>query len=269
MPRTPNGSLLGRLALTVVVLAGVFGFACGGDDNERTLTVFAAASLSDVFEEIGERFEAEQPGVRLRFSFGGSQRLRLQLEQGARADLFASANLEQIGRAQSGGLVENGRSFASNALALVVPADNPAGIATLRDLADGDVRLVIAGPSVPAGALTRSVLAELGLSEPGLADAVLAAVVSEEESVRRVLSKVELGEADAGFVYSTDALAAGDTVLRLPLEETGMRNGYLIATITNANEPELAALFRAFLNGEIAQSILAAAGFEMPSGGTP
>ena len=120
-----------------------------------------------------------------------------------------------------------------------------------------------------AGALTRSVLAELGISKPGLADAVLAAVVSEEESVRRVLSKVELGEADAGFVYSTDALAAGDAVLRLPLEETGMRNGYLIAITTNANEPELAALFRAFLNGEIAQSILAAAGFEMPSGGTP
>ena len=264
MRRTPSRPGASRLALITVVLTGAFALACGGGSSERTLTVFAAASLSDVFEEIGERFEAEQPSVRLRFSFGGSQRLRLQLEQGARADLFASANLEQIGRAQSGGLVENGRTFASNALALVVPADNPAGIATLGDLADGDVRLVIAGPSVPAGALTRSVLAELGV-----ADAVLAGVVSEEESVRRVLSKVELGEADAGFVYSTDALAAGDAVLRLPLEETGMRNGYLIAITTNAAEPELALRFRAFLNGEIAQSILVAAGFGMPSGGTP
>ncbi len=108
-----------------------------------------------------------------------------------------------------------------------------------------------------------------GCAELGVAYAVLAGVVSEEESVRRVLSKVELGEADAGFVYSTDALAAGDAVLRLPLEETGMRNGYLIAITTNAAEPELALRFRAFLNGEIAQSILVAAGFGMPSGGTP
>ena len=226
---TRNRPLASRVVLIAVVLAGVLAFACN-DNEERTLTVFAAASLSDVFEEIGQRFESEQPGVRLRISFGGSQRLRLQLEQGARADLFASANLEQIGRAQAGGLVENGRAFASNALALVVPAKNPAGLATLDDLANGDMRLVIAGPSVPAGALTRVVLTQLGL-----ADVVLAGVVSEEESVRRVLSKVQLGEADAGFVYSTDALAAGDAVLRLPLEETGMRTGYLIAITTNAS----------------------------------
>ena len=252
-----------RLALIAVLLAGAFALACGDDDG-RGLTVFAAASLSDAFEEIGERFEAEHAGARLRFSFGGSQRLRLQLEQGARADLFASANLEQIARARKAGLTGETTAFASNALALVVPADNPAGLGTLDDLARGDVRLVIAGAVVPAGALTRAVLVELGV-----ADAVLAAVVSEEESVRRVLSKVELGEADAGFVYSTDALAAGDAVRRLPLEETGMRNGYLIAVTSDANEPELAAKFVAFLQGEIAQSILAAAGFEPVSGGAP
>ena len=252
-----------RLAVIVVVLSGVLAFACG-DDDETTLTVFVAASLSDVFDEIGERFEADYPGVRLRFSFGGSQRLRLQLEQGARADLFASANLEQIARARKAGLTGDATPFATNTLALVVPADNPAGIATLDDLARGNVRLVIAGAGVPAGALTRAVLAELGVAE-----AVLAGVVSEEESVRRVLSKVELGEAGAGFVYSTDARAAGDAVRRLPLEETGMRNGYLIAITSDAAEPELAAQFVTFLQGEIGQSILAAAGFEMASGGRP
>ncbi len=260
---TPKGPLVSRLTLIAVVLAGVFTVACD-DDEERTLTVFAAASLSDVFEAIGTRFESEQRDVRVRFSFGGSQRLRLQLEQGAHADLFASANPEQIDHAHAGGLVEDGRTFASNALALVVPAANPAGIATLDDLTKAGVRLVVAGPTVPAGVLTRSVLAELGV-----VDGVLAGVVSEEESVRRVLAKVELGEADAGFVYSTGALAAGNAVLQIPLEETGMRNGYLIAITTDTDDPELADRFRAFLNTEVARSILSAAGFGVPDVGTP
>jgi len=241
------------LALMVVVAA------CGG--NDRRITVFAAASLADVFEEIADAFEADHPDVEVRLSFGGSQRLRLQLEQGAEADVFASANPEQIALAESQGLTTAPAvSFASNELVVVIPASNPAEISLLADLA-GDIRLVVAQESVPAGQLTREVLERLDLAE-----AVLDQVVSEEESVRRVLTKVVLSEADAGFVYRTDALSAGDAVITLEVDALDLsagdlRNDYRIATTVDAASPELAAEFVAFVQGSEARSILEAAGF--------
>ncbi len=237
----------------VLLVLAVVTAACGG--NDRTITVFAAASLTDVFEEIAAAFEAEHPDTELRFSFGGSQRLRLQLEQGAAADLFASANRAQVGLAESQGLTRPGVPFAANELVLVAPAGNPADLRGVENIVDG-VRLVVAGPSVPAGQLTREVLDRLGLAE-----AVLAQVVSEEESVRRVLTKVQLGEADAGFVYRTDAIAAGDGVLSFALQSDGLRNDYLIAVTSDASLPQAAQAFVDFLLSAVGQEILEAAGF--------
>lgn len=243
------------LLLAVMIVA----VACGG--NDRRITVFAAASLADVFEEIADAFEAEYPDVEVRLSFGGSQRLRLQLEQGAEADVFASANPEQIALAESQGLTTAPAvSFAGNELVVVIPASNPAGISLLADLA-GDIRLVVARQSVPAGRLTRDVLEQLDLAE-----AVLDQVVSEEESVRRVLTKVVLAEADAGFVYRTDALSAGDAVITLEVDgldpnANDLRNDYRIATTSDAASPELAAEFVAFVRAGVAQKILEEAGF--------
>ncbi len=241
--------------LAVMVIAS----ACGGAD--RRITVFAAASLADVFEEIADAFEAEHPEVEVRLSFGGSQRLRLQLTQGAEADVFASANLEQIALAEAEGLTTSpAATFAGNQLVVVIPASNPAGIGAVEDLT-GDIRLVVAGSSVPAGRLTRDILDRLGL-----ADAVLSQVVSEEESVRRVLTKVVLAEADAGFVYRTDAISAAAAVITLELnglgvDLAGLRNDYLIATTSDTSSPELAVEFVAFVESETAQAILREAGF--------
>lgn len=238
----------------------MLGAAC--DDDERQLTVFAAASLTDAFGEIGAAFEQAHVGVDVRFSFGGSQRLRLQLEQGAEADVFASADARQIELAEAAGALADGAAaFAANRLVLVVPADNPAGVGELGDLAAGGVRLVVAGPEVPAGRLTRDVLAALG------AEDVLDAVVSEEDSVRRVLTKVEVGEADAGFVYSTDAMIAGDAVTVVPFDDGGLRNDYFIAVTRGAADAALARSFLDFVRGAEAQRLLAEAGFVTAAGG--
>lgn len=226
--------------------------ACGGDDRP-TLTVFAAASLSDVFEQAADRFEQEQ-GVNVRFAFGGSQRLRFQLEQGARADVFASADARQMQRAIAAGVVgADPTEFARNALVLVVSAGT--AIDGPDDLAAGDFRLIVAAPEVPAGRLTRAVLEMRGQA------ALLDSVVSEEDSVRAVLTKVAVGEADAGYVYASDARFAGDDVRAFALAGE-LRNRYFAAPLAGAREPGLAARFVAFLREPFVQGLLREAGFE-------
>ena len=250
-----------RLVLLLVALpaAAMLIAACGGG-GQGTLTVFAASSLQDVFREIGAQFEAAHPGVEVRFDFDGSQRLRLRLEQGARPDLFASADDAQIERARAGGiLIDDGVVFAHNTITLVVPASNPASIRALADLADSRrVRLVVAGPEVPAGRLMREALAALGLEA-----AVLEHVVSEEDNVRRVLTKVVLSEADAGFVFRTDALAAGEDVLEFALPEPRPATTYRLAITAEglSAASELAAAFVAAVQSAEGRARLAAAGF--------
>jgi len=247
-------SALGLLAALIAL--PLLAVSCA-DDERTTLTVFAAASLTDAFREIAQAFEAAHPNAEVRLSFGGSQRLRLQIEQGAGADLFASANRVQIERAEALGVLRPpAQRFAANALALIVPARNPAGLSSLRDLATRNVRLVIAGEGVPAGDLTRALL-----EARGLADDILRRVVSEEESVRRVLTKVRLGEADAGFVYSTDALAGGEDVMSVPIDAGQLRNEYLLALTGDTEHPDLAAAFVEFVLAPEAQAILARLGF--------
>jgi molybdate transport system substrate-binding protein len=181
------------LALLAAVLAG-----CGGGDEERT-TVFAASSLTDVFERI-------DPDAR--FNFAGSDELATQLREGADADVYASASVPLALELHREGVTERPRLLAANQVVVVVPAANPAGIASLADLTRDDVRVVIAEEGVPAGDYAREALAELPEGA-----AILENVVSEERDVRAVVGKVALGEADAGFAYRTDLAAhEGDAI---------------------------------------------------------
>jgi molybdate transport system substrate-binding protein len=205
-------------AAAAVLMAAVL--ACGGDneaashpgDNTLTvsgsITVFAAASLTEPFKEIATAFEAKYPGVEVTFSFGGSPTLRTQLEQGARADVFASADQNQMNLAlQNGAVGSAGQVFVRNSLVVITPKDNPGKINALADLSKAGLKLVLAAPEVPVGAYARQALTAMEKDAAygsGFSDAVLKNVVSLESNVKQVVAKVELGEADAGIVYGTD-----------------------------------------------------------------
>jgi molybdate transport system substrate-binding protein len=194
-----------RLSLIVFALAvlAVYVAAAAARPQSQPLTVYAAASLTDVFRALDP---AE------RYSFAGSNALETQIRNGAPADLFASAAPLNTQRLFKQGLVQKPVTFTSNRLALIVPNSNPAGIKSVYDLKRKPVKLVVAGAAVPVGSYTRTVLRRMGLSS------VLSKVVSQETDVRAVTSKVALGQADAGFVYVTDARAVADrvTVIRIP-----------------------------------------------------
>jgi len=188
------------IAALVAVLAIVTGSAGA---QSQPLTIYAAASLTDVFRS----FDPDQ-----RYSFAGSNALETQIRNGAPADIFASAAPLNTQRLFRQNLVQRPVTFTSNRLALIVPKSNPAGIRSVYDLKRKPVKLVIAGAAVPVGGYTRTVLRKMGLSS------VLSKVVSQETDVRAVTGKVALGQADAGFVYVTDARAVADrvTVIRIP-----------------------------------------------------
>jgi molybdate transport system substrate-binding protein len=189
-------------ALALVALA-TSATATASGLRSSSLTIYAAASLTDVFR-------AFDPAPR--YSFAGSNTLETQIRNGAPADLFASAAPLNTQRLYRQGLVQKPVTFTSNRLVLIVPKSNPAGITSIYDLRRKPVKLVVAGAAVPVGAYTRTVLRKMGLSS------VLSKVVSQETDVRAVTSKVALGQADAGFVYATDARAVADRVkvVRIP-----------------------------------------------------
>jgi molybdate transport system substrate-binding protein len=229
--------------------------ACGASEkDDRTLTVFAAASLTTTFTELGKEFEVDHEGVTVRFSFGGSADLVSQIQGGAPADVFASADTTTM--AELGDTAERPQEFASNTLEIAVPPGNPAGISGLADLGDAGVKLVVCAPEVPCGAATRKVAASAG---------VTLTPVSEEQSVTDVLGKVESGEADAGLVYVTDVEAAGDQVdgIAFP-ESSGAVNVYPIAAVKDSTHRDLAEQFVAFVLGTKGQAVLADAGFAGP-----
>jgi molybdate transport system substrate-binding protein len=196
---------MAALALVAAVTA-----ACGGGDaaNGRTVMVFAAASLADPFSELAADFEAAHPEVNVTFNFAGSPALVTQLGQGARGEVLATADERTMRRALDEGLIEGeGQVFARNRLAIVVPASNPGGVSTAADLARPGLKIVLAQEETPVGAYAREALALLAgdpANGDGFAERVLANVVSEEPSVKSVVVKVQLGEADAGIVYVTD-----------------------------------------------------------------
>ena len=181
-------------------------------EDRVVLQVFAAASLTEVFQDLGLNFEAAHPGVAVRFNFAGSQQLAAQIEQGAHADVFASAD-ERWAKALAikGHFADSTQVFARNRLVVILPASNPARIDRLQDLARRGVKLVLAAESVPAGSYSREVLRRLATDRAfptDFSERTLANVVSNEENVKAVVTKVQLSEADAGFVYRTDVTPA-------------------------------------------------------------
>ena len=235
--------------------------------TQEQLVVFAAASLTDAFEDIGSAFEAQNPGVDILFNFGGSSTLATQLVQGAPADIFASANHAQMTAAIEGGRITGEPFFfARNRLVLIVPADNPADIHTLRDLAGEGVKLVVAAPEVPVRVYTDTMLERMA-ADPSYGEAYRAAVlnriVSEEPNVRQVVAKVALGEADAGIVYRSDVtpdLAADMIALPVP-DAFNVAAAYPIAIVSDTAQPELARQFVNFVLSDAGQRILVEWGF--------
>ena len=235
--------------------------------SAETVRVFAASSLTEAFLEIAAAHEGARPGTKVELNFAGTQVLRTQIEQGAPADVFASADLSHAEALVRSRLLGPATPFARNALAVVVPAGS-ARVASLADLGRPGLRLVVAGPAVPVGRYTAAALRRLaaaGSLGPDFEARVHANVVSEETNVRAVLSKVVLGEADAGFVYATDVRAAGDGIraIRLPTS-LQPRVEYAAAVVRGARNPLQA---RAFLEGLLEGAgarALRRAGFEPP-----
>jgi molybdate transport system substrate-binding protein len=233
----------------------------GGD-----LTVFAAASLTDAFEQIETDLEAAHPGLTVTYNFGGSQALVTQLDEGAEADVFASANNAQMTTAaDNGSIAGEPETFVHNELAIVTPADNPAGIEAPADLGEEGLRLVLAQAEAPVGRYAREAVCKMAADTAsygeGFVDRVAANVVSEEEDVRDVLAKVELGEADAGIVYVSDANIAGDEVKLIAIPaEVNVIASYPIAAVAGGDEA-LADAFIAYVLSDEGQATLEAFGF--------
>jgi molybdate transport system substrate-binding protein len=232
--------------------------ACEGDDDaDTTLTVFAAASLTTSFEELGEQFEESHDGVEVEFNFAGSSDLVSQIQGGAPADVFASADEANMAKITADGLNDSEpQLFATNTLEIAVPPDNPAGVQTFQDLAKPDLNLVICAPDVPCGAAAQVVAESAGVElQP----------VSEEQSVTDVLGKVTSGEADAGLVYVTDVITAGDDVQGIEFPEAdSVVNDYPIATVADSDNPDLAQAFVDHVLSDEGRRVLADAGFGQP-----
>jgi molybdate transport system substrate-binding protein len=227
------------------------------------LTVFAAASLTDAFRDVGQAFERAHPGTRVSFNFAGSQQLALQLEQGAQADLLASADQRTLDRLVEAGLIDatDAVTFARNRMVVILPADNPGQVESLRDLARPGLKLLLAGPQVPAGAYARQVLDNLA-ADPVYGEvfkaAVLENLISNEENVKQVVAKVQLGEADAGMVYSSDVTPGVAGQLRrieIP-ERFNVVAAYPIAVVRSASAAPLARQFVQFVLGPDGKRVL-------------
>lgn len=216
---------------------------------QQTVTVFAAASLTEPFRELGIRFERSHPGLTVRFNFAGSQQLALQLQQGAQADVFASADERWMQAVRDSGLTgEAPRIFTRNRLVVIIPRTNPGKIQRLEDLARPGLKLVLAAEAVPVGRYSRQALGRLA-QQPGFgsdyANRVLANVVSLEENVKGVVAKVQLGEADGGIVYQSDVTTSVNReVLPLAIPDAGnVIASYPIASLKASASSALAGEF--------------------------
>ena len=259
-----------RRTAFVFAVVGLLLAACRPVPREDHLTVFAAASLSEPFSALADSMKVRHPGLKIDFNFAGSQILALQLTQGASADVFASADQNWMRVvADSGLLAGPPLVFANNHLVVIVPASNPARIERPQDLARPKIKLVLAGEAVPVGRYARTVLAKLAKARgfsPEYQNRVLANLVSNEESVKGVVTKVQLGEADAGIVYSSDVTAKlSSRVLRVEIpEEENVTAVYPIAQLGHSANPALAREFLDLVLGSVGQRVLIASGFLSP-----
>lgn len=258
-----KASVVSALA-AAILLAGCTG---GPDTNPSStpaepepaltgeLVVYAAASLTDSFEEIGTAFEEANPGVTVTFSFGGSSGLAEGIVSGAPVDVFAAASPATMGTVVDEGLaVGEPQVFARNILQIAVPAGNAAGVEGIEDFADADLVIALCAPEVPCGAAATTVFEAAG---------VVPAPDTLEQDVRAALTKVELGEVDAAMVYRTDVLAAGDAVEGIEFAEAGDAiNDYPVTALADAPNPDAAAAFVEYVLSEDGQSVLSNAGFQ-------
>jgi molybdate transport system substrate-binding protein len=261
-----------RLLAVASVPALVFA-ACGDDDDddagsstteapaeeptlEGDITVFAAASLTDAFTELGTTFESENPDASVEFNFGASSALREQILAGAPADVFASANTSNMDQVVDGGAANAPEDFVTNLLEIAVPAGNEAGVTGLDDFANPDLLIGLCADEVPCGEFGREALANAGVTP---------SIDTNEPDVRSLLTKVEAGDLDAGIVYVTDVMAAGDTVegVDIPADENVIAT-YPIAALTDTANAEVTDAFVEFVLSDEGQEILQSFGFDAP-----
>lgn len=245
-----------------LIIAGLLLGSCtqGGGEAGEQVVVFAAASLRESFGDLERELEASESPVDVSMIFAGSQVLRLQIEQGAKGDVFASASREHMEALQKAGLVGQTMVVGRNQLAVIVPRDNPAGVDSFADLAKAK-RVVVGADNVPVGAYTRMLLHKLEQQQPKLAAHLQRAVVSRESNVRLVRAKVEMGEADAAIVYQTD-VAPSQRVKMIPIpSELQVDVKYYVGILSEARQPELAQRFVAYLTSAPGKAILARRGF--------
>lgn len=252
---------LGCLALWV--LAGPVAVAsCQAQEEDQVVRVFAASSLQDVVPDLVDAFRTRHPDARVVVSYAGSQILRLQIEGGAPADVFASAHPEHVEAMRARGLIAESMPFARTEVVAVTPVANPARLESFSDLPRAR-RIVMGTPEVPAGRYARTVLERMdSLHAPGFAQAVLAQVVSQEPNVRLVRAKVALGEADAAFVYASDATSIPELTVFKPPPDVAVEARYVSAVIAGPpDQLHTARLWNAWLGSEAAQAVLRRHGF--------
>jgi molybdate transport system substrate-binding protein len=258
--------------LAVACVPALMLAACGDDDDddsastteapaeestlEGDLTVFAAASVTDAFDEVGAAFEEANPDVSIEFNYGASSALREQILAGAPADVFASANTSNMDQVVETGAATDPQDFVTNQLQIVVPAENPGGVAGLDDFANADLLIGLCAEEVPCGEFGREALANAEVTP---------SVDTNEPDVRALLTKVEAGELDAGIVYVTDVLAAGDAVEGIDIPaDVNVTATYPIAALSEAGNAEVAAAFVEFVLSDDGQEILESYGFDSP-----
>jgi molybdate transport system substrate-binding protein len=259
--------------LAILLLALVLG-ACGGTSTGGmtsgppvSLTVFAASSLTDAFKTIQPKFQVANPNVTITYSFGGSDTLATQITQGAPADVFASANTTQMNVAVKGGQIASAsvKTFAHNRLVVIYPTANPADVLTLQDLAKPNLKLDLAASTVPVGQYALDFLTKASADSTFGADfksKVLKNVVSYETDVRSVLTKVSLGEADAGIVYTTDAATKADSIKTIAIPDAlNTVAVYPIAPIKGSAHADAAQRFVDYVVAADGQAVLAQYGF--------
>lgn len=244
-------------ALALVGLAGCTGpTAAGNTATTTTITVLAASSLTESFTTLGTKFEAAHPGTKVVFSFGASSTLAAQITQGAPADVFASASAKNADDVVKAGAAEKATVFARNYLAIAVPASNPAKVDSLDDLAQANVKVALCQAAVPCGVLADTILTRAKLT---------VTPVTREADVKAVLTKVTLGEVDAGLVYVTDVKAAGATVAKVAIPDAvNAATDYPIATLTTSTSKVTAQAFTDFVLSTDGAAVLAEAGFAKP-----
>ena len=230
----------------------------------QTLTVFAASSLTGAFTEIGKAFEAANPGITVTLNFAGSGALRTQIEEGAPADVFASASGKEMDTLVTGNFITKDapQIFLTNKLVVILPANNPSALEKLEDLSKPGIKLVLAAETVPVGNYARQALDKMnGSFGTDFKDKVLANIVSNEDNVKQVVAKVQLGEADAGIVFVSDSIAAPDLKsIEIPAELNVIAK-YPIAPLIKSTNADLAAKFTAFVLSPEGQAVLQKWGF--------